>query len=480
MSLAAQLARKRRASLTRVQAVKPTFRGSALILQSTQAFETIIQGPAETGKTFAALWRVDTFLRTYPNTVGIIVRKTRASLFPTVLRTFKKIIKLRGDDVTPFGGQKPEWYDYPNGSQLYVDGLDKAEKLLSGEFDLIYFPQCEEGTLADWETLTTRATGRAGNAPYTLMIGDCNPSTQHHWILQRSAIQLLPSYHVDNPRLYDNAGNVTPAGEQTLAILGRLTGVRAQRLFRGLWVSAAGAVYPQYSPDTHLCNWFLPPIEWPRYCVIDFGFNNPFVALWFARSPDDVLYMYREIYMSGRLVDDHAKDIQRLEKWYFFDENGEPIADAQGRILENPDREYIEAYIADHDAEDRATLARNGIETIAAYKAVKLGIEAVQLRLRMRIDGKPGIMFMRDALVEIDQELVTAHKPTCTIEEIESYVWAKARDNQPSKEQPVKQNDHGMDSLRYLVCYIDTIGQELIEATEIYVTDDYDTDIAPF
>lgn len=464
------------------QAIIPKFRGNAAKLQEIDDFEVIIQGPAETGKTFAALWHVDSFLRQYPGSVGIIVRKTRASLFATVLRTFAKIMALRGGDVTPYGGQKPEWYDYPNGSRLYVDGLDKAEKLLSGEFDIIYGNQCEEFLVADWETLTTRATGRAGNAPYSQVIGDCNPSTQHHWILQRGNVTLLPSYHKDNPRLYDEHGELTEAGKRSLRILSNLTGVRYFRLFKGLWVSAEGAIYNEYDPARHLVDWFEPPADWPRFVGIDFGFNNPFVCQWYALSPDDVLYMYREIYMTQRLVDDHAKDIQRYEKWYFFDENGLPVRDAQGRIVHNPNREVITAYIADHDAEDRATLARNGIDTVAAFKAVKLGIEAVQLRMRPREDGVPRILFMRDTLVEVDQELADAHKPTCTIEEIEGYVWAKpAQDGQSSKEQPVKKDDHGMDTKRYVVCFIDGIGNELEDITEVAVmSEDYEQDIAPF
>lgn len=454
--------------------IQPEFRGAALTLQSARDYEIILQGPAETGKTFAALWYVDSYLRAYPNAVGIVVRKTRASLFATVLRTYAKILELRGNDVKPFGGQKPEWYDYPNGSRLYVDGLDKAEKLLSGEFDIIYGNQVEAFDLADWETLTTRATGRAGNAPYTQVLGDCNPATQYHWILHRPTVRLLPSFHTDNPRLYDAFGVITEAGKRTLAILANLSGVRLDRLFKGLWVSAEGAIYGDYNAATHLCNHFDPPRDWLRIVGIDFGYNNPFVCLWFALSPDNVLYCYREIYMTGVLVDDHAKHIHRLEQWFLYDAAGQPKRDPRGQPIPNPNREHIYAYIADHDAEDRATLARNGIDTIAAYKAVKLGIEAVQLRL------KATLRFMRDTLVELDTDLADAHKPTCTIEEIEGYVWAKPVDGK-SKDEPIKKDDHGMDTLRYVICFVDGIGRELENQEEVIIYGETNADlIAPF
>jgi phage terminase large subunit len=263
---------------------------------------------------------------------------------------------------------------------LYVDGLDKADKLLSGEFDIIYGNQVEEFALDDWEKLTTRATGRAGNAPYSQVIGDCNPSTPTHWLLRRSSIKMLPSHHKDNPRLYDENGQPTEEGKRTLLILSRLTGARLLRLGKGIWASASGAIYGDYDPQVHLIDRFEIPAHWSRICVIDFGYRNALVVQWWAVDEMGRMYRYREIYVTGALVDDVAKEIQRLEQWYQYDSDGNIKRDALGRIQHNPNREEIFARIADHDAEDRATLAKNGIDTLPAFKPVKLGIEAVQLR----------------------------------------------------------------------------------------------------
>jgi hypothetical protein len=76
---------------------------------------------------------------------------------------------------------------------------------------------------------------------------------------------------------------------------------------------------------------------------------------------------------------------------------------------------------------------------------------------------------MRDSLVAVDQTLADNHLPTCTEEEIESYVWADNPDGTPSKEQPKKVNDHGMDTLRYAVCFVDGVGAELTEQEEIVI-----------
>jgi len=164
---------------------------------------------------------------------------------------------------------------------------------------------------------------------------------------------------------------------------------------------------------------------------VDFGFTNPLTCQWWAVDGDGRMYRYRELYMTQRTVRVHAEKINELSEG-----------------------EHIETTVCDHDAEDRATLAENGIPTIAAEKAITRGVQAVQERLKVRADGKPRLFLFRDALVERDQTLVMAKKPTCTEEEIDAYVWPKGVDGKAVKEQPVKVDDHGMDAMRYGAMYL--------------------------
>ncbi len=299
----------------------------------------------------------------------------------------------------------------------------------SRERDFAYINQAEELELTDWETLTTRVTGRAGNAPYTRVFGDCNPGSRTHWILERAnegKLTLLHSRHEDNPTLFDPAtGLITPQGATTLAILDNLTGIRHARLRLGRWVSAEGQIY-EYDPAIHLINRFDIPASWSRYRCIDFGLNHPFVCGWFATDEDERLYLYRYIYMTGRTVATHSKQIK---------EHGEPIRQT----------------ICDHDAEDRLTLAENGIPNIAAKKDVLWGIGKVQDRLKKQADGRPRFFILRDSLIEVDQSLKMAHKPYMVESEFEGYIWAGT-----AKEQPVKVEDDGMDMCRYMIAYLDS------------------------
>ena len=86
--------------------------------------EALIHGPAETGKTISALWKLHLCALKYPNASLVIARKTQASIYGTVLRTYTE--KVLGDqvNVSAYGGGKPEWFDYPNGARIWIAGLD--------------------------------------------------------------------------------------------------------------------------------------------------------------------------------------------------------------------------------------------------------------------------------------------------------------------------------------------------------------------
>lgn len=419
------------------ESTEPRFKfyGNAVKLIESTDHQVILSGPAETGKTYACCEKLHRLCMTYPNTQAAIVRKTYQSMPGSVLQTFAKVIE--GSGVTSYGGEKPQWYDYPNKSRVWVGGMDHPDKVLSSERDCIYVNQAEELDLSDWETLRTRATGRAGHVPHPQVIGDCNPGTNTHWIKALSSagtLPLLESRHEDNPTLFDQeTGEITEQGKLTLSILDELTGPRKARLRYGQWAGAEGMVYEDsWDAKRNIIDRFPIPADWCRYLSIDFGFTNPFVCQWWAEDPDGRLYMYRELYHTQRLVEDHARQIKSYSAG-----------------------ERIEAVICDHDAEGRATFEKHaGMSTVPAKKEVLAGIEAVSARQRPAGDDKSRLFLMRDSLIERDTSLAEKHKPTCTVEETEGYVWKQSA-TPGRKEEPLKENDHGEDAKRYMVAHLD-------------------------
>lgn len=396
--------------------------------------EALIEGPAGTGKSLSVLEKINLCLLKYPGARGLILRKTRASMTESVLVTLEAKVFPKNREIYPdtqnVTRSNRRSYDYPNGSSMVVGGLDNPDRIMSTEYDIAALFEATEGTENDWELVTTRL--RNGVMPYQQAIADCNPSAPSHWLNQRAgrgAMTRLLSRHNDNPRLFQK-NEWTPAGTSYLETLGRLTGARKLRLLNGTWAAQEGLVYEEFDAAIHLIDPFPIPKEWRRIRSIDFGFTNPFVCQWFAIDPDDRYYLYREIYKSRRLVEDHARQINELSTG-----------------------ESYEATVSDHDAEDRATLDRRGIRTTTANKSVTPGIEAVASRLRKTGDGKPRLFLMRDCLVEKDHELAATNAPYSTQQEFDGYSYAKRTDGKENKEEPVKLNDHGMDALRYACMY---------------------------
>jgi len=394
--------------------------------------EVLICGPAGTGKSRSVLEKIHLCAMKYPGSRYLIVRKTRASLTQSAMVTFEKQV-ISEDAGVHFRTAEQE-YRYRNGSVVVVGGLDKASKVLSSEYDIIYVQEATEVTEDDLEIVTTRA--RYGVLPYNQTLLDCNPGPPRHYLRQRCEDKVtlyLQSFHEDNPTLYNHEKqDWTVRGTAYLAKLANLTGVRRKRLFLGEWAAAEGMIYEEeWNPEIHLINKFHIPYDWPRYWIVDFGFKDPFVwQAWAHDEEADVYYRFAELYYTGLLVEDAARMIARWRK------------------LEN--ERYPAALICDWDAEGRATLERHlSVDSEPASKAILSGIENVKTRLRLDDNKKTQMYFVRDSLIDFDPELKDAGLPTCTEEEFESYEW----DDNRKKDTPIDKYNHGMDCVRYLCTY---------------------------
>lgn len=459
-----------------------TYRGPAVLLS----------GPAGTGKSRACLEKLHAMMLATPRARGLIVRKTAESVTSTALVTWREWVATEAIDaglMEFYGGssEEPPQYRYTNGSRVMIGGMNKPTKIMSSEYDVIYVQEAIELTITDWEALETRL--RNGRVSFQQLIADTNPDIETHWLNQRAndpaaPLLMMESRHVDNPRLYtelaDGTYEITPYGVSYMARLDALTGMRRMRLRDGVWGSTEHQVYDEWDPSVHLVDAFPIPEHWPRRWSIDFGYAHPFVCTMWARDDDGGLVRYREHYRTGQTVEDMAEQIMASVRQHDDrDPLGhdwpapDPEADGErppgaGRDWVAPARtscraadhwkdpfaqqHYIwtepqpEAILCDHDADGRETFTRlTGLPTEKADKRVDAGIDLVKQRFK-----EPGrIRFLRGALVSTDTERQEAHRPTCTEEEIPGY----RRD--PRTGKPVKIDDDGCDTVRYVVVYED-------------------------
>jgi PBSX family phage terminase large subunit len=369
--------------------------------------EYIVTGGAETGKTIAACWKMHILALKYAGLNGAIIRKTQKSLYGSVLQTWERVIK--GAPVTTYGGEKPEKYIYKNGSVIWVGGMDNSDKVLSSERDFFYVNQCEELILDDWEKLTTRTTGRGAVMPYTMTFGDCNPGGSRHWIRERAAagkVRLIHTTHKDNPTLYTLDGQLTEHGKRAMMTLDALSGVRRKRLYEGIWATSEGAVYDMFDVAVHVKERDAGEfIQWGL--AMDAGYTHPAVILLIGVDNDGRWHVVREFYERGKL----QEDVVKVAKEWYLEKSCSMVAVDEAAA----------GLIAD--------LRNNGIPAMGGKGKVFGGITSIQDRLKVQRDGVPRLT--------VD--------PICVnvINEFESYVW------KPEKDEPIKENDHSMDCLRY-------------------------------
>ncbi len=398
----------------------------------------LLTGGAGGGKSAVAAEIMHALALRYPGATVIIGRKARENMTNSTIPFF--VNSVVGPDPRVKFTKSEFRCDYHNGSQVIFFGMNDAKQRESlrsvgskGAVDFCWLEEANAFIRDDMNEVRGRMRGTA--AGWNQIVLTTNPDRPTHWINQDI---IIPSrtdagqkrFAVYYSKAADNRYN-SASYQDTL---NELTGVQFDRMVRGLWVQAEGVVYDEFDPELHIVEPFEIPREWRRVRSIDFGFTNPFSCLWGAVDPDGRIYIYREIYKTKTLCEDHAKHIVRLSR-----------------------DEKIEATVADHDAEDRATLERHGVPTRKAFKAIDVGIQAVKARLRKAADGRPRLFVFRNALVAADPELVEKKQPTGLLAEFEAYAWPKGADGKAQKEQPVDAWNHAEDSVRYLTAYVDRL-----------------------
>lgn len=210
-----------------------------------------------------------------------------------------------------------------------------------------------------------------------------------------------------------------------------LTADEIERRFYGLFTTLEGAVFKELRPEINFIPRFPIPVNWRKVRSIDLGFVNAFCCLWGALSPDNTLYIYLEHYQSEMLLEDHAAEILRLEQDLTL------YADVQTYGTAG----LIEETLCDHDRQERAELEKYEIYTTPANKDVRLSIQIINRLLKPRpsYDGN-----------ERPQLYVFDDLPNLT-REMQNYRWNPKASG--GKEEPIKEDDHAVDALRYMAVY---------------------------
>jgi PBSX family phage terminase large subunit len=172
-----------------------------------------------------------------------------------------------------------------------------------------------------------------------------------------------------------------------------------------------GLVYKEFDREAHTFQ-KLPDIQFIETIAgIDWGYTNPTAMVVIKKDFDNNYWIVDEYYQTGKTTDEIIEYAKQLQgRWginYFYPDNAEP--------------DRIES------------LQRAGLSVREIDKDITTGIDKVHSLFksnRLRIQsGLTSLLF-----------------------ELESYRYPKKREGYNDKEEPVKENDHALDALRYALC----------------------------
>lgn len=239
----------------------------------------------------------------------------------------------------------------------------------------------------------------------------CNPEHPFHWFyrewIEKAREKNCLYLHFtmrDNPSL-------TPAIRRRYE--GLYSGSFYRRFVLGEWCAPSGAVYPMFSPQTHVVE-HLPAGLTQWYLSCDYGTVNPCsIGLWGYCPADGIWYRAAEYYHDSR-----REGVQKTDEEYYMAlcqlAGDHPI---QGVTVDPSAASFMEC------------IRRHGVYTVLPAKNEVLdGIRRVSELLR---SGK----------------LLFSVACRDTIWEFAQYRW---EENAP-EDRPRKENDHAMDEIRYFV-----------------------------
>lgn len=293
------------------------------LLHASDAPNLLYGGAAGGGKSRGFREDMRLFALLTPNANVLLMRRTHTELRDN--HWVPAMLEWRGDGAK--FNSSDHTVTFPNGSRVifghcHNDG--DVMRYLGQEYDRVYFDELTTFTEAQYDMVCGRLrTTKPGVKPRA--IGGTNPGgIGHLWVRQRwidrdssrddGTRRDLTGYEFIQALLSDNPLIDTP---EYRARLEALSSAKRRAYLDGDWDIFEGQYFKSYSAARHICKPFPIPTAWPKGRSLDYGGTAPFCCLWWALDPSSSpmrMYVYREYYRAGALLDHNAREVVRLSE----------------------------------------------------------------------------------------------------------------------------------------------------------------------
>lgn len=348
--------------------------------------------------------------------------KTIGSFRRNVVTPLKRMLKSRGYKVKDrvsenmleitFNGITNYFYIFggkDESSQDLIQGITLSSMFFD---EVALMPQ----------SFVDQATARCSVQGSTLWF-NCNPKGPNHWFKEE---WIDKSDDKDLLRIHFTMDDNLSLTEEIKARYRSLyTGVFFDRFIRGLWVAADGLIYDMFDAKKHVQSFIdrqgKPLRSYEEYVVAcDYGTLNPMAfvlcGIFYDSKYQEHYHILKEYYYSGR-----ATKKQKTDKTYYNDLVDFVEGYAVDTVYLDPSAASFHAEISSH----------GNFVAKPADNAVVAGIRLVS-------------SLIATGRLLVDKSCSNIQK------EFQSYIWDVKRSDK-GEDIPVKEHDHALDAIRYLV-----------------------------
>lgn len=371
---------------------------------------TLLEGSVRSGKTWISLVLWAFWVATAPKDGRyLMAAKTLTSLRRNCLDVLEELI-----GTANFTYSLPKKEGCLFGRKIYLEGANdaRAENKIRGM--TLSGAYCDELTLFAEDFFAMLLTRLS--APGAKLIATTNPDSPFHWLkekyIDRAAdgkIDMLTMKFLIDENTFLDADYIENQKKEHV-------GVFYDRFILGLWVVAAGLVYPNFDPEKHVIRFDMPEPKEDKgnyYISVDYGTLNPCsMGLW--RTEDGRAVRVKEFYYDGR------KSRKQLTDEEYYSELEKLAGD---RVIQ-----YV---VVDPSAASFITcIAKHG--RFGVKKAANDVLAGIRTTASLLNSGR----------------LLFDESCEGVIKEFRGYSW----DEKSGEDKVIKENDHAMDDMRYF-CY---------------------------
>ena len=399
------------------------------------------------GKSWAIIRKAVLLALYYAQIQILIVRREYDQLENPIIQPMLKLLQ----PGTYTYNKTDHLLTFINGSKIKFSNMPDYSSTVEGKFqgnnwDVLFIDEATQFLESEFRGLAAIIRGDNG-LPKRIYLS-CNPGGVGHFWVKRLFVDRdyrgteNPDDYVFIPATVDDNKNINKDYIDQLDLLPE--DIRRAHRY-GDWNALSGVYFEEFTDGLHTCKPFPLKSNWKRYRAMDYGLDMHF-CIWVAVDETGRCYVYRQFAQSNMIVSEAAK--------------------AQ-RDMTRPD-EGIEYTIAPPDlwARNRETgksqamtFAENGVQLFKADNNRKQGWYALKELLKVREDGKPGLIIFDTCGSLIDCLKVLQHD--------------KTDPNDVSKHP--HDLTHGPDALRYFAqTYVLPAEQEVVQVEEdddIFVED---------